>query len=148
MSLLDRLTDDMKAAMKAGEKDKLSTIRLLRGQLKDAEIDKREALTEEEEIMALTNAAKKRRESIQAFGDAGREDLAAKEQAELDIIQAYLPAQLDAAEVEKIVDAVINETGAETIKDLGKVMPVVMSRTRGRADGKLVSELVRKKLSL
>ncbi|MBN2357027.1 GatB/YqeY domain-containing protein [candidate division KSB1 bacterium] len=148
MSLLNRLTDDMKTAMKAGEKDKLSTIRLLRGQLKDAEIDKREALTEEEEIMVLTSAAKKRRESIQAYQDAGREELAAREQMELDIIQTYLPAQLDAVEVENIIDQIIAETGAETIKDLGKVMPVVMGRTRGCADGKLVSEMVRKKLSL
>lgn len=148
MSLLDRLTEDMKSAMKAGEKEKLSVIRLLRGQLKDAEIDKRAALTEEEEIMVLTNAAKKRRESIMAYKNAGREDLAAKEQAELDIIQTYLPKPLDSSEVEKIIEEVIQETGAQTIKDLGKVMPLVMARTRGRADGKMVNEMVRKKLSL
>ncbi len=148
MSLLDRLTDDMKAAMKAGDKERLSVIRLLRGQLKDAEIDKRGALTEEEEIMVLTNAAKKRRESILAFKNAGRDDLAAKEEAELEIIQNYLPTPLNVAEIEKIIEGAIQESGAQTIKDLGKVMPMVMARTRGRADGKMVSEMVRKKLSL
>lgn len=148
MSLLERLTEDMKAALKAGEKERLSTIRLLRGQIKDAEIDKREPLSEEQEIAVLTSAAKKRRESIQAYRDAGREDLAEKEHAELILISAYLPEQHDLLQVEKIIDEVIAETGAQTPKDFGKVMPVVMSRTRGRADGKLVNELVRKKLSL
>jgi len=148
MSLLDTLTEDMKTAMKAGEKDRLSTIRLLRGYIKDAEINKRSALTGEEEIAVLTAAAKKRRESIEAFGAAGRKDLADKEAAELTIISAYLPAQMDLGEVEKIIEEAIAESGAQTIKDLGKVMPLVMGRTRGRADGKLVSELVRKKLSL
>jgi len=138
----------MKTALKSGEKERLSTIRLLRGHLKDAEIDKRTALTDEEEIGVLISAAKKRRESIQAYQAAGRADLVAKEQAELDIISTYLPAPLDTAEVEKIIEAAIAESGAQTIKDLGKVMPLVMSHTRGRADGKLVSELVRKKLSL
>ncbi len=148
MSLLERLTEDMKTAMKAGEKERLSTIRLLRGQIKDAAIDKRADLTEEEELGVLTNAAKKRREAIQAYRDAQREDLAAKEEAEWVVIQDYLPAALDVAEVEKIIDAAIAESGAQTLKDIGKVMPVVMSRTKGRADGKMVSEMVRKKLSL
>jgi len=148
MSLLDTLTEDMKTAMKAGEKERLSTIRLLRGYIKDAEINKRTALTEEEEIAVLTGAAKKRRESIQAYEAAGRKDLADKEAAELTIISAYLPAQMDMGEVERIIEEAIAESGAQTIKDLGKVMPLVMGRTRGRADGKLVSELVRKKLSL
>ncbi len=148
MSLLDRLTEDMKTAMKAGEKERLSTIRLLRGQIKDAAIDKRADLTEDEELGVLTNAAKKRREAIQAYRDAGREDLAAKEESELVVIQEYLPAALDLAEVEKIIDAAIAQSGAQTLKDIGKVMPIVMGQTKGRADGKVVSEMVRKKLSL
>ncbi len=148
MSLLDRLTEDMKTAMKAGEKERLSTIRLLRGQIKDAAIDKRADLTEDEELGVLTNAAKKRREAIQAYRDAGREDLAAKEESELVVIQEYLPAALDLAEVEKIIDAAIAQSGAQTLKDIGKVMPIVMGQTKGRADGKVVSDMVRKKLSL
>jgi uncharacterized protein YqeY len=148
MSLLDRLTEDMKTAMKTGEKERLSTIRLLRGQIKDAAIDKRADLTEDEELAVLTNAAKKRREAIQAYRDAIREDLAEKEESELKVIQDYLPAALDVAEVEKIIDAAIAQTGAQNLKDLGKVMPLVMNETKGRADGKMISEMVRKKLSL
>ena len=148
MNLLDRLTEDMKSAMKAGEATRLGTIRLLRGQIKDAMIDKRADLTEDEELSVLANAAKKRREAIQAYQDAGRMDLAAKEEAELAVIQSYLPAALDNAEVEAIIDRAIAETGAQTIRDLGRVMPLVMNQTKGRVDGKLVSEMVRKKLSL
>jgi uncharacterized protein len=148
MTILERLTEDMKTAMKAGEKDRLSTIRLLRGQIKDAAIDKRQDLNDEEELAVLANAAKKRRESIQAYSAAGREDLAEKERMELNIIQTYLPAQLTLEEIEKIVNDTISSSGAQTIKDIGKVMPTVMSLTKGRADGKIVSDLVRKKLSL
>lgn len=148
MSLLDRLTEDMKSAMKAGEKERLGTIRLLRGQIKDAAIDKRADLTEDEELGVLANSAKKRREAIQAYQDAGRLDLAAVEEAELAVIQSYLPAALEVAEIETIIDQAITESGAQTIREIGKVMPLVMNRTKGRADGKLVSEMVRKKLSL
>jgi len=147
MSLLDRLTEDMKVAMKSGDKERLSTIRLLRGQLKDAAIAKRAELTEEEELAVLVSAAKKRRESIKAYSDAGRKDLADKEQRELDVIQSYLPEALSSEELEKIVEEVIDEVGAQTMKDMGKVMPVVMAKVKGRADGKQVNELVRKKLS-
>lgn len=148
MSLLDRLTEDMKSAMKAGEAVRLGTIRLLRGQIKDAAIDKRADLTDDEELGVLANAAKKRRESIQAYQDAGRLDLAAREEAELAVIQSYLPAALTAAEVETIVDRAITEAGAQSIRDIGKVMPLVMNQTKGRADGKMVSGMVRRKLSL
>ncbi|HOT95607.1 MAG TPA: GatB/YqeY domain-containing protein [bacterium] len=148
MSLLDRLTEDMKSAMKSGETVRLGTIRLLRGQIKDAAIDKRADLTDDEELGVLANAAKKRREAIQAYQDAGRLDLAAKEEAELAVIQSYLPAALSVAEVEAIVDRALAEAGAQTIRDLGKVMPLVMNQTKGRADGKMVSEMVRRKLSL
>lgn len=147
MSILEKLTEDMKVAMKAGEKERLSTIRLLRGQLKDVEIDKRAPLSEEEEIATLSNAAKKRREAIEAYSAANREDLAAKERQELEVIQSYLPQQLSAAEIETLVDAAIAGSGAQTMKDIGKVMPVVMAQVKGRADGKLVNELVRKRLS-
>jgi len=148
VSILDRLTEDMKTAMKSGDKERLSVIRLLRGQIKDAEINKRETLTEEEELSVLVNAAKKRKESIEAFVNANRHDLAEKEKAELAIIQTYLPAPLSPEEIDRIVQQAITTAGAQTIKDLGKVMPLVVAQTKGRADGKLVSELVRKKLSL
>jgi uncharacterized protein YqeY len=147
MSIFEKLTEDMKTAMKAGEKDRLSTIRLLRGQLKDAEIDKRASLSEDEEIAVLSNAGKKRREAIEAYTAANRVDLAAKERNELEVIQSYLPAQLGAAELEKLVQEAIAAAGAQTIRDIGKVMPVVMAKVKGRADGKSVNELVRKLLS-
>jgi uncharacterized protein len=148
MSILDRLTEDMKEAMKSGDKDRLSTIRLLRGQIKDAEINKRAALSEDEELAVLTSAAKKRKESIEAFTAANRSDLADKEKMELETIQFYLPMPLSPEEVEKIVVEAITATGAQTIKDLGKVMQLVTSQTKGRADGKMVSDLVRKKLTI
>jgi len=138
----------MKSAMKAGETVRLGTIRLLRGQIKDAAIDKRAELTDDEMLGVLANAAKKRREAIEAYRNAGRVDLAEKEEAELAVIQGYLPAALDAAEIETIIDRAIAEAGAQTIRDLGKVMPLVMNETKGRADGKMVSEMVRRKLSL
>ncbi len=148
MSILDRLTEDMKQAMKSGQKERLGTIRLLRGQIKDTSIYQQKELSEEEEIAVLTNAAKKRRESIEAFKTAGRNDLVEKESFELAVIQTYLPEQLDADELEKIVVEAIQESGALTIKDLGKVMPVVMAKVKGRADGKLTSQLVKNKLGM
>ncbi|MBD3386471.1 GatB/YqeY domain-containing protein [candidate division KSB1 bacterium] len=146
MTIFEQLTEDMKIALKAGEKDRLSTIRLLRGQIKNAMIDKGEDLTEKEELLILNNAAKKRRESIEAYKAAGRTDLVEKEEKELGVIESYLPEQLGEAELEKIIDQVIDDVEAVTIKDLGKVMPAVMSKVQGRADGKKVNELVRQKL--
>ena len=146
MSYLARLTDDMKVAMKSGEKTRLNTIRLLRGQLKDASIDKQKELDEDEELSVLTNAAKKRRESIEAYESAGRTDLAEKEAAELEIIQSYLPEPLTEDQVLDIINKAIQETGAQSAKDLKLVMPLVMAQVKGRADGKKVSELVRSKL--
>lgn len=148
MSLFEQLTEDMKTAMKAGEKERLSTIRLLRGSIKSEAIDKRADLTEEEEIAVLSSAAKKRKESIQAYRDGGREDLAQKEERELEVIQSYLPQPLTPDEIEKIVDAAIEQTGAKTIHDLGKVMPVVMQQIKGRADGKSVNAVVRNRLAV
>jgi uncharacterized protein YqeY len=147
MAIFEKLTDDMKSAMKAGDKARLSTIRLLRGQIKDAAIDKRAELSEDEEIAVLMNAAKKRRESIEAYKNAGRQDLVDKELNELHVIQTYLPEQLSQEELVTIIDSAIDRSGAQTIKDLGKVMPVVMAQVKGRADGKLINQLVREKLS-
>ncbi len=148
MSLFERLTEDMKTAMKAGEKERLSTIRLLRGVLKNQAIDKRRDLTEEEELAVLSSAAKKRKESIQAYRDAGRDDLADKESRELEVIQHYLPQPLSQDELEKIVAAAIEQTGAQTMKDMGKVMSAVMQEVKGRADGKVINAMVRARLSV
>jgi uncharacterized protein len=146
MSTSEKLTEDMKIAMKAGEKERLSTIRLLRGHIKDAVIAKREDLNDEQVLQIISNAAKKRKESIKIYSKAGRSDLADKEQRELEIIQTYLPQQLSVKEIEQIVDETIASTNAQTIKEIGKVMGIVIPRTKGRADGKIVSDLVRQKL--
>ena len=148
MSLLDKLTEDMKTAMKAGEKDRLSTIRLLRGYIKNASIDQQKELSESEELAIIRSAAKKRKESIQAYSDAGRDDLVAKETAELKVIQSYLPQPLDPVEIEKIVDTAIAQVGAQSMQDLGKVMPVAIKMAEGRADGKDINAIVRQKLAV
>ena len=147
MTIFERLTEDMKTAMKAGDKERLSTIRLLRGQLKNAMIDKKDDLSEEEEIAILSNAAKKRRESIEAYGKAGRDDLVEKEKKELEVIQSYLPQPLSPEELEEIVDQAIAEANAQTMKDMGRVMGLIMPKVKGRADGKHINEMVRSKLS-
>lgn len=147
MSLLEKLTKDMQTAMKAGEKDRLSTIRLLRGYLKDESINTRKELTESEEITVLVKAAKKRKESIEAYAQAGRDDLVAKEEAELELIQSYLPQPLTPEEIENIVDAAIRQVDAQRMQDLGKVMPIAIKMAGGRADGKEINAIVRKKLA-
>ena len=148
MSLFEQLTQDMKSAMKAGDRNRLSTIRLLRGALKDKAIDKRRELTDEEELAVLVSAAKKRKESIKAYTEAGRDDLATKESAELDVIQNYLPQPLSQQELETIVNDIIAKTGAQTMQDIGKVMSAVMQEVKGRADGKAINALVRSRLSV
>jgi hypothetical protein len=146
MTLLERLSEDYKAAMKSGDKLRVETLRLLRSQLKDEQIDKRRALTAEEEIGALTNAAKKRREAIGMYKQGGRDDLLEKEMAELAIISAYLPQALSAEELAQIIDAAIKETGAAAAGDLGKVMGKIMPQIKGRADGKMAQQMVRERL--
>lgn len=144
--MLDKLTDEMKSAMKSGDKIKLSTIRQLRAQMKDAQIAKGDELTEEEMMAVLNNAAKKRREAIKLYEQGGRDELAENEKAELAVIETYLPQQLSEAEISDIIDKAIAETGAAGPSDLGKVMGKIMGQVRGRADGKLVQQLVRTKL--
>ena len=146
MNMLDKLTDEMKSAMKSGDKVKLSTIRQLRAQMKDAQIAKGDELTEDEMMAVLNNAAKKRREAIKLYEQGGRDELAENEKAELAVIETYLPQQLSEAEISDIIDKAIAETGAAGPSDLGKVMGKIMGQVRGRADGKLVQQLVRTKL--
>lgn len=147
MSLKDQLTSDMKEAMKAKQVERLSTIRQLRSAIKNKEIDLKNELDDDAVIGVIGMLVKQRREAAQMYRDNDRPELAEKEEAELLVLQDYLPAQLGEAELREIVIAVVAETGASTAKDMGKVMPQVMARTKGAADGKLVNQLVREQLS-
>lgn len=147
MSILQQITEDMKQALKAQDKVRLNTLRLLLSQLKNARIDSGKELTPDDEIAVLLNAAKKRKESIDAFEAGHRLDLAERERQELAIIQQYLPTQLSDAEVDQKVVEVIATLGATSLKDMGRVMAEVMKSLKGRADGKKVQEMVRSKLA-
>ncbi|MGB6838962.1 MAG: GatB/YqeY domain-containing protein [Microgenomates group bacterium] len=145
------ITDNIKKqiieAMKAKDEIRLSTLKLLSSALHNAEIDKRGDLTEEEELEVVRREAKKRKDAIEAYEKAGATERAEREKKELVILQKYLPQELSDEEIEKIVDEAISATGAENIKDMGKVIGFVMGKAKGKADGKKVSELVRLKLS-
>jgi uncharacterized protein YqeY len=142
MALSDKLREDMKAAMKAREKVKLTTIRGLLSEIKQMAIDEgKEQLTEEEEIAFLSKEAKQRRESIETFEEAGRDDLAAKEREELEIIDGYLPEQLSDEEAEEKVQAIIDKVGAKDKSDLGKVMGPAMQEMKGRYPGSQVKDI-------
>jgi uncharacterized protein YqeY len=143
----EKLLLDMKTAMKERDKLKLETIRGLRSQLKNASIDKRDNLTEEEVIQVLSGAVKKRKESIEQFKMVGRDDRAEIETQELNVIQNYLPQQLTQDEIIELVDSIISEVQADSLKDLGKVMSFIMPKIKGRAEGKIVQNIVRDKLS-
>lgn len=143
MSLMEQLTADMKEAMKKGEKERLSVIRLVRGAVRQAEIDGKKTLTDDEVIAVIGKEVKMRRDSIEEFARGGRTDLVEKTQAEIAVLMPYLPKQLSTDEVKKIVADVIAAVGASTAKDMGKVMGALMPRVKGRADGKLVNEIVR-----
>jgi uncharacterized protein YqeY len=147
MSLKDQLTSDMKEAMKAKQTERLSTIRQLRSAIKNKEIEIGKELDDDAVISVIGTLVKQRREAAQMYRDNERLELAEKEEAELAVLQDYLPAQLGEDELREIVSAVIAETGAASMKDMGKVMPQVMARTKGAADGKLVNQLVREQLS-
>lgn len=146
MTIKERIQDDLKAAMKAGDTRRREALRLLTAAFKQAEVDRRVTLSDEDVIDLLVAEAKKRRESIDEMTRAGRQALAEQEQFELAVIESYLPRQLDEAEIERIVEEVIAETGAASARDIGQVMRVVMPRVRGQADGKLVNEIVRRRL--
>ena len=146
MSLEQRLTDDMKAAMKAGEKETLGVVRRVLAALKNARIEKKADLDEQDEIKVVRSIAKQHKESIEQFRAAGREDLATKEEAELVILSVYLPPEMDQAQLEAIINEVIAETGASSMKDMGGVIKAVMARTGGQAEGGAVSALVKDKI--
>ena len=147
MSLKARLIEDMKAAMKGGEKDKLLVIRLINAGIKQREVDERIELDDAQVLAVLEKMQKQRRDSITQYDAAGRDDLAKVERYEMGIIQAYLPAQLDQAELEALVDASIAEAGAKGPQDMGKVIAVLKPKVAGRADMGALSGLVKKKLT-
>lgn len=147
MSLLEQLDQDMKTALKNKEKTRLSVIRLLKAALKNEEIKLKRTLTEEEIVTVLSREMKQRKESLEEFTKAGRDDLIQQLKEEMEILQAYLPEQLSEDELKRLISQTIAETGASSMADMGKVMGAIMPKVRGRADGALVNRLVREMLS-
>jgi uncharacterized protein YqeY len=147
MSLKQQLTDDMKAAMKGGEKDRLGVIRLINAALKQREVDERIEITDAIVLAVLEKMVKQRKDSITQYEAGNREDLAAVERYELGVIQAYLPAQMDAAALEAEVLKAIAESGAKGAADMGKVMGVLKPRIAGKADMGQASAMVKQKLA-
>jgi len=142
-----QLSEDLKMTMKAGEKDKTETLRTLRAQIKDARIKKGDDLETVEEEQVLMTAAKRRKESISMFKEGNRDDLVAKEQFQLELIQTYLPEQMSENEVEKIVNETVSSLNVSGMSDLGRVMGALMPKVKGKADGKIVQQKVRDVLS-
>ena len=147
MSLKNRITDDMKSAMKGGEKDRLGVIRLINAAIKQREVDERIELDDAAVIAAMEKMVKQRKDSVSQFDAAGREDLSAVERAEIVVIEKYLPAKLGEAEILAAIDAAIAETGASGPADMGKLMGALKPKLAGQADMGLVSALVKKKFA-
>ena len=147
MSLKGQITEDMKSAMKAGEKDRLKVVRLILAAIQQIEVDTREQLDDATVLAVLTKMVKQRRDSIEQFEKGDREDLAAIERAEIVVLDTYLPEQLSAEELAELVDEVIQATGAEGIRDMGKVMGQIKSKASGRADMGAVSATVKERLN-
>jgi len=146
-ALKQSITDDMKSAMKAGNKERLGTIRLILSAIKQQEVDTRKDLTDSDIIALLDKMSKQRRESIEQYNNAGRDDLAAKEETELEVIREYLPSQLSDQEIAELIDEAINSAGAESMRDMGKVMGILKPKMQGRADMSAVSALIKDRLS-
>lgn len=147
MTLKEQLDNAMKQAMKARDDLRLSAVRMIRSLVKNREIEQKHELDDQGVIEVISTLVKQRRESIRLYQEGGRQDLVDKEEAELAILLGFLPAQLSAAEITELVARVIGETSAQGIKDMGKVMKVLTPMTTGRADGKTVSETVKRLLS-
>lgn len=149
MSIVERVTQDMTQAMKARDEHKLSTLRMMKSALKNKEIDKRAPLDDKEAMTVLNTLINQRKDSIEAFTKGGRQELADKEASEIAIIEGYLPKSLGEEEIVKTVKATIAEMGSPTMKDMGTVMKNTMAKFGGvRVDGKIVSEIVKKELSV
>jgi uncharacterized protein YqeY len=146
MSLKDQITADMKSAMKAGEKDRLKVVRLMRAAIKQIEIDKRIELDDAAVLSVLDKMVKQRRDSVEQFQNGGRNDLADIELAEIAVLDTYLPEQLSDTELDALIDEAISATGAESIRDMGKVMGQIKSKAAGRADMGAVGAKVKARL--
>ncbi len=146
MSLKSQLTEDMKTAMRAKDKARLGVIRLVLAAIKQLEVDQRIELDDAAVLVVLDKMVKQRRESIRQYTDAGRNDLVDQEQAEVEVIQTYLPQPLSEAEIAHLVADAISATGAESVKDMGKVMGVIKPKAQGRADMSQVSALIKTQL--
>ena len=147
MSLKARITEDMKAAMRSGERDRLSCIRMLQAGIKQREVDERIELDDVQVLSVIDKMIKQRRESVTQFQAGNRADLVAKESAEIELLTGYLPAQLSTSELDALIKEAIAATAATSMKEMGKVMGWLSPRTRGRADGKVVSGLVAQALA-
>ena len=146
MSLKDRIQQDVKDAMRAREKQRLATIRLITAAIKQREVDERIELDDEQVLLVLDKMRKQRRESISQFEKAGRDDLIAVEVREMEVIQGYLPEQLGNDEIAALIDAAMSDTGATSIKDMGKVMGQLKPKLQGRADMSAVSTMIKARL--
>ena len=146
MSLLKKIQNDMYTAMKAGEKENSNTLRTTLAKLKDKQIEKRNDLTEEEEIKIIQTLVKQRKESIELYIKGGRNELADIEKNEINLLTSYLPQMMPENDIKNIVEAVINEVGATSLLDMGKIMPEVMKRGKGLIDGKTAQKFVQESL--
>jgi len=147
MSLEERLMDEMKQAMKASDKLRLSTIRMIRTAVKNKEIEQRKKLDDDSILRVIQGMVRKGEESVEQFKLGGRTDLVEKETKEIEILKSYLPRALSQEEIVKIIDQTIEETQASSLKDLGKVMKSIMPKLGGRAEGALINQLVKERLS-
>lgn len=143
MSLKETLNNDIKTAMKAKDKETLAVLRMIKTAVQAAEIDKKEELNAEEELTILAREAKQRRESLAEFVKAGRDELVAKTEAEIEIVERYLPKQLSVEEVKEVIATVAEKIGATTQKEFGKLMSAVMQELKGKADGNVIKEQVK-----
>jgi uncharacterized protein YqeY len=146
-AIKDQITEDMKTAMRAQDKERLATIRLILAAFKQREVDERIVLTDEHVLAILDKMVKQRRESIAQYEAASRQDLVDKEAAEITVIQGYLPTPLSTEEVNAMIDAAIKETGAASVRDMGKVMGIIKPKIQGRADVGVVSNQIKDRLA-
>ena len=146
-SITGRIEEDVKSAMRTKDKERLGTLRLIRAAIKQREVDERVELDDAQVLAVLEKMLKQRRDSIEQYRAAGREELAAKEETEIGVIEQYMPARLDEAEVEAIIDEAIASTGAASVSDMGKVMGILKAKLQGRADLGAASAKVKARLS-
>lgn len=149
MAIKQQINDDIKTSMKSGDKVRLGTLRMLKAKIQQVELELRSEkgrdyeIDDEEAVQALSSYAKQRRDSVESYEKAGRDDLAAKERAEIEVVHAYLPKQLSEDEIREVVREAVAEAGATSARDMGAVMKIVMPRLKGKADGKTVNTMVR-----